>query len=71
MDPWAAALRRKSDTSHDGEQAVGVSKALEEQVVQSVLARIPASMTDDDTTTRDDRLNALEAQVQQLTDPRP
>ena len=25
-------------------------------------------MTDDDTTTRDDRLNALEAQVQQLTD---
>ncbi len=65
-DPWAKAIRNKGEVAVESEPHTGAARALEEQVVQSVLSRIPTPMIDDDD--KDARLNALEARVQQLTD---
>ena len=67
-DPWAKALRSRGDSPIEVDPVVGPSKALEEQVVQTVLSRLPAPMLEDGETVHDARLNALELKVQQLAD---
>ena len=67
-DPWAKAIKSKGEIPADSEVISGPSRALEEQVVQTVLSRLPTPMVEDDHSTKDERISALELKVQQLAE---